>query len=145
MFSKNKTDDSLKPMGSGTTIIAAGTTFTGDITCSNDLRIDGNVVGNIYSTSKVVIGAEGKVEGDIEGQQADVMGAINGSVSVRELLNLRGKAVVNGDIFTTSLQMEPEVTFNGCCRMNTTNPAGPAEKTSRKAQKKELPTLEGVS
>jgi len=33
------------------------------------------------------------------------------------LLQLRGEAVVNGNIYTGKLQVEPSATFNGQCHM----------------------------
>jgi cytoskeletal protein CcmA (bactofilin family) len=51
--------------------------------------------GNIQSTAKVVIGANGVVDGDITGQQADIMGKINGTIRVKELLQLKGGSTVN--------------------------------------------------
>ncbi len=118
MFSKNtEKNEFLKTSGSATTIIGAGTHLIGDLSCQNDLRIDGRLTGNIFCQAKVVIGADGIVEGEVNGKNADVMGKITGHIKITELLNLRGKADVKGDIFTNSLQVEPQVIFNGSCHM----------------------------
>src|SRR5919107_3284980 len=90
------TDAPAQP--SGASIIAAGTTLKGDINSNGDIRIDGTLQGNIQSSAKVVIGANGVVEGDISGQQADVMGKVTGSIKVRELLQLKNGCAVNGNI-----------------------------------------------
>jgi cytoskeletal protein CcmA (bactofilin family) len=99
----------------GATLISAGTTLQGDISSKSDLRIDGTVVGNVSSTAKIVIGANGVVEGNINGNQADIVGKVNGNVKTKDLLQLRGDCVVNGDIQAGKLQVEPTATFNGQC------------------------------
>lgn len=104
---------------SGASIIAAGTTLKGDISSSGDIRIDGTLHGNINSTAKVVIGANGVVEGDINGQQADIMGKINGTIKVKELLQLKGGCTVTGNIHAAKLQIETNANFNGQCHMTT--------------------------
>lgn len=103
--------------GNGTTIISAGTTLKGDISSKNDLRIDGTIIGNISSTAKIVIGSSGVVEGDLNGNQADVVGKVSGNIKAKELLQLRGDAVVNGNLYAGKLQIEPTATFNGQCHM----------------------------
>ncbi len=113
---KNKTD--MQPeKTSGTTLIGAGTTLKGDLSSSSDLRIDGTVIGNIQSSAKIVIGANGVVEGDITGMQADVVGKVSGNIRAKELLQLRGECIVTGDLFAGKLQVEPSATFNGQCHM----------------------------
>jgi cytoskeletal protein CcmA (bactofilin family) len=103
--------------GTGTTLISAGTTIKGDLSSNSDLRIDGTVVGNINSSAKIVIGNSGVVEGDIFGNNADIVGKISGTIKVKELLQLRGECVVNGNIYAGKLQVEPSATFNGQCHM----------------------------
>ena len=98
-------------------LISAGTTLTGDINSNADLRIDGNLVGNINSTAKVIIGANGTVKGDINGQLADILGKVTGAVKVKELLQLKGSSVAQGNIHAGKLQVEPTATFNGECHM----------------------------
>ena len=115
MFSpKNKSGEHSQ---NNTTIIGAGTVITGNIEASGDIRIDGTLVGNLYSKDKVIIGQEGTVEGDITGQQADIMGKVTGMLRVRELLQLKGRCVVSGEIHTGRLEVEPSATFNGTCHM----------------------------
>lgn len=101
----------------GTTLIGAGTTVKGDISSTNDLRIDGTVLGNITSSAKIVIGNSGIVDGDITGNQADIVGKVTGNIRSKELLQLRGNCVVTGNLYAGKLQLEPTATFNGECHM----------------------------
>ena len=103
--------------GNGTTLISAGTTVKGDISSNADLRIDGTIIGNINSSAKIVIGSSGVVEGDIFGNNADIVGKVSGSIRAKELLQLRGECLVNGNIYAGKLQVEPTATFNGQCHM----------------------------
>lgn len=103
---KAKSEDFLIPAGGSTTIIAAGTVMNGDIDCTGDIRIDGTLKGNITALAKVVIGAQGTVDGDLRGQQADIMGKVNGNIYVKELLQLKGNAVVIGNLYASKLQIE---------------------------------------
>lgn len=122
MFNQKTKSDVISdaPVQSGgASIIAAGTTLKGDITSNGDIRIDGTLQGNIHSTAKVVIGSNGVVEGDINGQQADIMGKINGTIKVKELLQLKGGSNVNGNIYAAKLQIETSANFNGQCHMTT--------------------------
>jgi cytoskeletal protein CcmA (bactofilin family) len=118
---KQKTDMQVQQektsTGNGTTLISSGTTLKGDLSSNSDLRIDGTVIGNINSSSKVVIGANGVVEGDIIGVQADIVGKVSGNVRAKDLLQLRGDCLVTGNLYAGKLQVEPTATFNGQCHM----------------------------
>ena len=107
----------IPPSAQSATIIGAGTTLKGDIQSQQDLRIDGTVIGNVRSVSKIIIGQGGVVEGDLESSQCDVNGKVNGNVRCKELLQLRGDSVVSGNLYAGKLQIEPSATFNGQCHM----------------------------
>jgi cytoskeletal protein CcmA (bactofilin family) len=115
--SKNKTNMQQSTTGNGTTLISSGTTLKGDIHSNSDLRIDGTIIGNISSSAKIVIGSSGIVEGDISGNQADIVGKVSGNIRAKELLQLRGECVVTGNLYAGKLQIEPSATFNGQCHM----------------------------
>ncbi len=95
-----------------------GTSIKGDIKSNGDFRIDGILVGSINSKGKVVVGPSGKVEGEIICQNADISGHIQAKLMVHELLTLKSSAVINGDIFTNKLAIEPGAKFTGSCNMN---------------------------
>ena len=108
----------------GATLISAGTTLKGDISSNSDLRIDGTIIGNVSSTAKIVIGASGSVEGDISGNQADIVGKVSGNIKTKDLLQLRGDCLVNGNVYAGKLQVEPTAIFNGQCHMGNNEKPG---------------------
>ena len=112
IMSNEKTNGS-----SGATLISAGTTVKGDISSNSDLSIDGAIIGNVSSSAKIVIGASGSVEGDISGNQADIVGKVSGNIKTKDLLQLRGDCMVNGNVYAGKLQVEPTAIFNGQCHM----------------------------
>jgi cytoskeletal protein CcmA (bactofilin family) len=125
MFNGKTKSDVLgeESVSTSASLIGAGTTMKGDITSNGDLRIDGTLVGNIHCSAKVVIGSNGNVQGDINGQTADIMGKVTGTIKVKDLLQLKGGSTMNGNIQAGKLQIEPTANFNGECHM--TAPVAP--------------------
>ena len=98
-------------------IITAGTLIKGDITASGDFRLDGTLEGNIQLNGKLVVGDSGVVNGNILCVNANIIGTVNGNLSVKELLSLNATARVKGDILINKLSIEPGAVFTGKCRM----------------------------
>ena len=117
MFNSKSKTSSDATTSTSSTMIAAGTTITGDLESNGDIRIDGTLKGNLKGKSKIIIGTDGVVEGNVEGLQADIMGHITGTIKVQELLYLHGSTEINGDIYAGKLQIEPTAVFNGKCHM----------------------------
>ncbi|HMO60544.1 MAG TPA: polymer-forming cytoskeletal protein [Ferruginibacter sp.] len=116
MFNNSKPKVADTPVGS-TTIIGAGTVIRGNVSSDGDIRIDGTLIGNLDAKAKVLVGADGVVEGDIKGLDADILGKVTGQLKINELLQLRGRSNVSGEIFAGKLEVEPTATFNGNCHM----------------------------
>ena len=95
--------------------LAAGTTIKGNIITETDFRLDGKVEGD--STGKIVIGPKGSVTGNIVSENAEILGEVDGSVKVSAKLILKSTAIIKGDIYTQSLEIEPNARFNGACSM----------------------------
>jgi cytoskeletal protein CcmA (bactofilin family) len=141
MFNSNTTK---KPMAksnevdSSINIIRSGTSITGDINCTGDIRIDGKLVGNLKADGKVVIGEEGVVEGTIECGFATIAGGVKVDIRVNELLILKSTANLVGEIITNKLQIEPGANFSGNCKMGAVikgiENAGKERSESKKAQ-----------
>ncbi|MEQ1554854.1 MAG: polymer-forming cytoskeletal protein [Ferruginibacter sp.] len=100
-----------------TTIIGASTTIIGNIETNDDIRIDGTLIGNLVANAKIIIGINGKVEGNIDGNNAEIMGKVTGTIKISELLNIHGKANVTGDLHAGNLQIAATASFNGNCKM----------------------------
>lgn len=98
-------------------LIGTGTRITGDIVSNGDVRIDGILSGNISLKGRLVVGPQGKIEGDVHCQNADISGEIKGKVQVAEMLALKQTAKINGDITTGKLVVEPGANFTGTCSM----------------------------
>jgi cytoskeletal protein CcmA (bactofilin family) len=127
---KTKSETAETPATPGSaSLIGSGTSLKGDITSSGDLRIDGTLVGNIICSSKVIIGANGVVEGDISGVTADIMGKVSGTIKVKELLQLKSNCQVNGNLHSAKLQIEPAASFNGQCHMMQEAPVSTGSKS----------------
>lgn len=101
-------------------IIAKGTTLKGDIQTESDFRIDGFLNGTIHSKGKVIVGETGKVEGEINCQNADISGTVNGNLKVEALLMLKESAKIKGEVVTTRLSIEEGANFSASCSMDNT-------------------------
>ena len=102
---------------SSVNLIGNGTKIIGDIQSAGDVRIDGLLTGNIVTTGKFVLGPNGVVEGNVTSGNADISGEIKGKVIVAEMLSLKARAKVSGDIITGKLAIEPGAIFTGTCNM----------------------------
>ena len=112
--------------------IATGTTINGDMESDSDMRIDGNIIGNVYCKAKIVLGESGIIQGNLQAVNADLFGTVNGNVVTKDLLCLKTKSTVNGDINAKRLQIEPNATFNGQCKM--TDETSATAKSDKKVQ-----------
>lgn len=97
--------------------IGKGTYLEGNIETYGNIRIEGKVTGNVKSKSKVALGNQSHVQGNIIAQNADIEGEVKGKLEVSELLVLKATAVINGDIITGKMVVEPGAVFNGTCKM----------------------------
>ncbi len=97
--------------------ILQGTSIEGNVHSEGDFRVDGEIVGNISISGKLVIGEKGRVKGEVKCGSARVSGKLEGTMVVEDLLNLEASARVEGDIFTVKLAIEPGAEFSGSCKM----------------------------
>ena len=117
MFKEKNPSSSEKTAPGSATLISSGTILRGNVKSDSDLRIDGTIQGNVTSSAKIVVGPTGFIEGNIEGANADITGKVKGNIVVKELLQLREKSNVEGNIIAGKLQVDPAAIFNGKCQM----------------------------
>ena len=97
--------------------IVEGTSIEGQINSKSNIRVDGFLKGTIITEGRLVLGPEGKVEGEIQCGNADIEGTLNGTIQVEDLLTLKNSAKLQGDISTNKLAIEPGAVFSGSCSM----------------------------
>jgi cytoskeletal protein CcmA (bactofilin family) len=97
--------------------IVEGTIIKGDIKSAADFRLDGELTGNFDCKGKIVIGPAGKVQGDIICKNADIEGYYNGKIHVAEMLNVKAKATIRGEVVCGKLSVEPGAAFSATCQM----------------------------
>lgn len=117
-------------------LIGSGTEITGDIQSNSDIRVDGSVSGNLTTKGKLVVGESGRIKGEINCKNADVSGKVEGKVNVTELLTLKPTSLIQGDIVTHRLAIEPGSMFTGNCKMENQKPANPFEKVRENTTEK---------
>ena len=89
----------------------------GDLESYGNIRLDGKVVGNVKTKSKIAMGESSYLEGNLVALNAEISGEIKGTVEVAEVLLLKPSAVINGDIKTGRLIVESGAVWNGTVKM----------------------------
>jgi cytoskeletal protein CcmA (bactofilin family) len=117
MFASKEEKRVAEEISNSSNTIGKGTFLEGNVETYGNIRIEGKVTGNIKSKSKVALGPSSQVHGNIISQNADIEGEVKGKIDVGELLVLKATAVINGDISTGKLVVEPGAVFNGSCKM----------------------------
>ncbi|MFA5556453.1 MAG: polymer-forming cytoskeletal protein [Flavobacteriaceae bacterium] len=97
--------------------IVEKTRIKGDIHSVSDFRIDGEVIGNFSSEGKLVIGETGRIIGNITCKNLDIEGYYEGKAIVAELLSLKSKAKIIGEIIVGKIAVEPGAEFMATCQM----------------------------
>ncbi|MBR5054105.1 MAG: polymer-forming cytoskeletal protein [Bacteroidales bacterium] len=99
--------------------ISNGTVVKGEISSSNDIRIDGTFEGKIQSKGRVVVGEKALIKGDIICSNVDFWGTMEGNFYVKDTLSLKSSSKVKGDLHIKRLQVELDAKFDGTCQMIT--------------------------
>ena len=113
------------------TIISRGVKIEGKITSSGNIRIDGEIQGDIFSESNVTIGEVAKVKGQINANVITIGGKVSGIVRAKEKLILDSKSNLKGDIFTKNLVIEEGAKFDGKCKTGGSIDIGEIQETTK--------------
>ena len=60
--------------------LVQGTKIEGKVNATNDIRIDGELKGSLFCKGRVIIGPEGRIDGDISCQNAVIEGTFIGNI-----------------------------------------------------------------
>lgn len=122
MFGKkeNETQNTNSNSSSGMNSIntlSQGTKIEGSIFADSDIRIDGNLIGNLECTGRVIVGPSGNIDGIINCANAVIEGSFKGTITVKDQLHVKETATINGEVKTGKLIVQPGAIFNVTCQM----------------------------
>jgi cytoskeletal protein CcmA (bactofilin family) len=112
----SKTDEgggSARSGGGGGTLsfIGAEVTITGNVSGDGDIHLDGVIEGDLHCRS-LILGAGGRVRGNIAAEKANVAGTVDGTISAGTL-TIEKSARVKGDLAYDTLSMENGAQVDG--------------------------------
>jgi cytoskeletal protein CcmA (bactofilin family) len=105
-------------------IISADLRIAGDLICQGDIQIDGQVEGDIRSSS-VVIGEGAVVTGSIQAENVRICGKLIGQVKA-DTVTLEKTAHVTGDVLHQALAIAQGAFLEGACKRLDAEPKTPA-------------------
>jgi cytoskeletal protein CcmA (bactofilin family) len=126
--------------------IGAGLVINGRVTSSGEIRLDGQVIGDIHC-ARLVLGEDAKLEGSAVAEEVTVYGQLIGSArAVR--LTLRASAHVQGDLLCQTLAIEQGAHFDGRSRRSNdplpkSNPSIASSEVLHVSADKALPPMGG--
>ncbi|MDR3391628.1 MAG: polymer-forming cytoskeletal protein [Sulfuriferula sp.] len=101
-------------LNSNITFIGAGCKIDGDINCAGNLRIEGEISGNVVVQGDVEIAVNGRLSGDLlSADNVIVHGHVKCRINARGQLRMHKHAVVEGDVSATALDIETGARFVG--------------------------------
>jgi cytoskeletal protein CcmA (bactofilin family) len=105
------------------TVIGADTVLEGTIRAAGSLRIEGHVVGTVIA-DRVMLGEEGRVEGQIEAGSVRIAGEVKGTVNAREIDVLR-PARVDAEMNYVEIAIERGARVRGMHKQREEAPPAP--------------------
>ena len=106
--------DSDFSSGEHFSVVSAECYFQGTLNVQGSLRVDGTLEGAVDNARHVIVGDGGKIVGDVTAEIVVCGGEIEGNVCA-EMLEILGKASIQGDIRAKKMIVEEGGRIDGRC------------------------------
>ena len=94
--------------------IGKGLSFSGEISGSESLFVDGKVEGSIsLPGSRVTVGRNGIVSATINAREIVVLGKVRGNVAASDRVDIRAEGSLTGDVTAARISIEDGAFFKG--------------------------------
>ena len=111
---KNKVDLSQQVIS---TLISEGCVFEGNLRAPANVRIEGQITGDVTIDEGLILGEKGVVKGTVITKELIIYGVVQGHVNTHSL-EIKCTGRITGDIKTQVLQVEPGGSHNGRLSMS---------------------------
>lgn len=102
-----------------------GVKLEGTLELAGTFRVDGELKGAVHCKERLIVGENGRLEGEIEATLVSVSGKIKGTVRGTNRVEILPSGAVEGEIHTPCLVIEAGGVLEGRCHMRAD--AKPAE------------------
>jgi len=136
------TDAEGRPVARGQSVVDAHSTFDGRYETEQDLRVEGNISGEVVCRGELTVERDAIVNAKIEARDATIRGRVDGEVSCTGRLLLTGTAVVTGTFRAATLVVEEGATLRGNVETTQDGGAAPLTKVTRASAQPEPATPE---
>ena len=90
--------------------------FKGELNVKGTLRVDGSVEGRLNADC-VILSEKASVKGEIQGKKLFIGGSVEGNLRAQELVEIKSRGKVMGDISTPQFVVTEGARFNGRIEM----------------------------
>jgi cytoskeletal protein CcmA (bactofilin family) len=108
------------------TIVGTGARLEGNVVSAGNLRIDGQVKGQINADGDVVLSPQSQVEADIRAQNVSIGGRFKGNILVKGKAHLARGGRIDGNVTSKTLVVEEGGIFHGQSIMDAAAASGSA-------------------
>jgi cytoskeletal protein CcmA (bactofilin family) len=98
----------------GVSVISKALKITGQLESTEDIRIDGEVDGDVRAVS-VTVGSGAKVKGTVYGNSVELSGTIDGKIEAEKVV-LTSSARMSGDVIHKDIKIDSGAFIDGHCR-----------------------------
>ena len=113
-----KRRDDGPAVGDIETVIGKNTKIQGEVSGTGNLRIDGEIEGELKLSGSVIVGETGMVTGNVSARSLDVSGTVHGNAQTEEGLTIHTTGQLIGDVKVNAFQIEDGGIFKGRSEMN---------------------------
>lgn len=98
--------------------LGSGTEFDGKLSFIGTVRVEGSLKGEIFAKDILIIGDNGRVEGDIDVDTIIISGLVRGTIRAAKRVELAYPGRVYGTIETPIFTIQEGAIFEGTCKMD---------------------------
>jgi cytoskeletal protein CcmA (bactofilin family) len=100
-----------------TALLGKGASFEGRLVFEGVVRIDGRFKGDIFTRDTLIVGAESRVEAQIDADTIIVAGYIEGEIRATSRIEIQSTGYIRGSIQAPIFKIEEGGMFDGTTQM----------------------------
>ena len=98
------------------TFLGENSNFKGELNVKGTLRVDGLVEGRLEAEC-VILSERALVKGEVKGRKLIIGGMVEGNLCADEIVEIKSKGRILGDIYTPKLAISEGAEYNGKIEM----------------------------